>query len=290
MPLLLTAAAVRQIFPQAPQAVVDAFASIEGQHHLQAAGITDNAKRLAVAMAHCHHETGGFTIRNLTENINYSAERMAAVWPNRFPSAAAVRSKYGTAPGWQKKAFDDIYGNRMGNRPGTSDGSAFIGRGGPQITGRDGYAAVGARCGLPLEAQPELACLPQHQPAILAAFWSWKGLSPLADAGGIDATVRPWNGGTNGLADRKVQFSRILPIVQGLAAVAALLDAPVSPPAPAPKPPARAAEATGGVSGAVVAAGAAHQAGLPLWMIAVAVIGAAVIGFAAVRYFTRRSK
>jgi putative chitinase len=47
--------------------------------------------------------------------------------------------------GWQQRAFDDIYGKRMGNRPGTRDGSRFIGRGGPQVTGRDGYAEVGKR-------------------------------------------------------------------------------------------------------------------------------------------------
>jgi len=229
--LLLTPIAVRQIFPQAPQSVVDAFASNEGQLRLHSAGITDNAVRLAVAMAHCHHETGGFTIRNLTENINYSADRMAVVWPNRFASAEAVRAKYGTAPGWQKKAFDDIYGNRMGNRPGTSDGSAFIGRGAPQITGRDGYREVGKRAGLPLEAQPELACLPVNQPAILAAFWMWKAMGPLADAGGIDATVRPWNGGTNGLVDRKAQYTRILPIVRKLVDVPALPDVPSPAPA-----------------------------------------------------------
>jgi len=237
MTLLLTQAAVRQIFPEAPQAVVDAFASPEGQRRLQSAGVTDNAQRLAVAMAHCHHETGGFTIRNLTENINYSADRMAVVWPKRFPSAAAVRGKYGTTPGWQKKAFDDIYGDRMGNRPGTSDGSAFIGRGAPQVTGRDGYREVGKRAGLPLEAQPELACLPVNQPAILAAFWMWKGMGPLADGGGIDATVRAWNGGTNGLADRKAQFARILPIVRKLS------DVPDLPgiPRPSPQAPAQAA-------------------------------------------------
>lgn len=224
--ILLTPAAVRQIFPEAPQSVIDAFASNDGQLRLHSAGITDNAVRLAVAMAHCHHETGGFTIRNLTENIGYTSMRMAAVWPTRFASAAAVESKYGTKPGWQKKAFDDIYGNRMGNRPGTSDGSAFIGRGAPQITGRDGYREVGKRAGLPLEAQPELACLPANQPAVLAAFWMWKGMGPLADAGQIDATVRPWNGGTNGLADRKQQYARILPIVRNLVDVPSLPDVP----------------------------------------------------------------
>lgn len=224
--------ALRKIFPKAPEAVIAAFVSDEGRAWLAKAGISDSSKRMAVAFAHCHAETAGFSIRNLTENINYSAERMAAVWPNRFPNAAAVRVKYGTGAGWQKKAIDDIYGNRMGNRPGTSDGSSFIGRGGPQITGRDGYREVGRRAELPLEENPELACRPENQPRILAAFWMWKNLGPLADRGGIDATVRPWNGGTNGLAERKRQFARIMPIIDGVTVPAPPDIEPVPPKQP----------------------------------------------------------
>ena len=238
MPLVLTTEALRKIFPKAIPGVVEAFASADGAQRLHSAGITDSPQRLATAFAHVFHETAGFTIPNLTENINYTAERMAAVWPNRLASASAVRAKYGTAPGWQKKAFDDIYGNRMGNRPGTSDGSAFIGRGGPQVTGRDGYREVGSRCGLSLEAFPDLACRPEHQPRVLAAFWMWKKLNALADtADPIDATVRPWNGGTNGLAERRAQYARILVIVRGLASVPDLPAAPSAPPTPSPVPP-----------------------------------------------------
>jgi len=58
----------------------------------------------------------------------------------------------------------------MGNRPGTHDGSRFIGRGAPQVTGRDGYAQVGRRCGLDLESNPDLAAAPEHQAKIMAAF------------------------------------------------------------------------------------------------------------------------
>jgi predicted chitinase len=96
---------------------------------LDAAVITHTRTRLTYFFANLEHESGGFTIPNLTENTRYTAERMVQVWPNRFPSAAAVRAKYGTADGWQLKAFDDIYGNRMGNRPGSHDGSTYIGRG-----------------------------------------------------------------------------------------------------------------------------------------------------------------
>jgi putative chitinase len=209
----LTAALLLSIFPDAPDTVIDAF--VEKQGVLLSVGVNKTRQRLGYFFANVHHETAGFTIKLLTENINYSAARMAQVWPNRFKSAAAVQAKYGTAAGWQKKAFDDIYGNRMGNRPGTSDGSLYIGRGGPQVTGRDGYAEIGKRVGVDLVSAPDLACNHSIQPEICAAFWDWKGLNKYADAGNFIGCVKLWNGGTNGLPDRQVQLARITKILQG---------------------------------------------------------------------------
>jgi putative chitinase len=204
----------RSIFPKAPQAIIEAF--VNSAKVLDTSGITATRTRLAYALANVEHECNGFLIKNLTENINYSAERMAAVWPSRFSSAQDVRDKYGTGSGWRKRAFDDIYGNRMGNRPGTNDGSTYIGRGGPQITGRSGYAAVGKRSGLNLVSDPELAAQPEHQPAILAAFWSWKKLEKYADAGDFERCVRKWNGGRNGMADRLQRLKGNDPIINRL--------------------------------------------------------------------------
>src|SRR5687768_4399036 len=150
----LTTALLRSVFPKAPDTIIAAFAEKEGV--LSTVGVNQTRQRLAYFFANIHHETAGFTIRNLTENINYSAARMAQVWPNRFQNATVVAAKYGTVAGWQRKAFDDIYGNRMGNRPGTKDGSTYIGRGGPQITGRDGYAEIGKRIGHDLVSSPDL--------------------------------------------------------------------------------------------------------------------------------------
>jgi predicted chitinase len=197
----LTPEALRAILPRAPQAVIDAFIAKQGL--LTKAGINATRARLSYFFANIEHECSGFTIPRLTENINYTAERMAQVWPNRFVNAAAVRAKYGTSPGWQTKAFDDIYGNRMGNRPGTSDGSLYIGRGGPQWTGRDGYAALERLTGIPAVAKPETASQLDMQPEVCAAFWTWKNLNRFADAGDFLGCVKAWNGGTNGLADRK---------------------------------------------------------------------------------------
>ena len=214
MPLQIARADWVELFPKAPKAIIDAL--VDNPLPLEAAGITETRTRLAYTLANVEHECGGFTVKNLTENIKYSAQRMAEVWPNRFSSGADVVAKYGSASGWQKKAFDDIYGNRMGNRKGTSDGSRYIGRGAPQITGRDGYKEVGKRCGLNLVDNPDLATLPENQPAIIAAFYSWKKLEKHADSGNFLEFVKAWNGGTNGLADRKSAMKGNDPIVARL--------------------------------------------------------------------------
>lgn len=211
----------RALFPRAPLAVIQAFS--DAGPLLAEAGITVTRTRFSYAMANVEHECDGFTIPKLTENINYSAKRMAEIWPNRFASADQVRERYGSKPGWQKKAFDDIYGGRMGNRLGTDDGSRYIGRGGPQITGRDGYREVGKRAGLPLLESPERAGDPSVQPAILAAFWTWKNLNSRADAGDFVGCVKKWNGGTNGLADRKERMIGNEPIIRRLTHMASLM-------------------------------------------------------------------
>jgi putative chitinase len=222
----LSQATMRAVFPNAPDTIIAAF--VEKQSVLSAVGLNQTRQRLAYCFANLHAETGGFTIKNLTENINYTAVRMAAVWPGRFKDAAAVQAKYGTAPGWQLKALDDIYGNRMGNRPGTSDGSRFIGRGGPQITGRDGYEEIGTRIGVDLVSAPDLASNHALQPDIAAAFWDWKGMNKYADAGNFIGCVKAWNGGTNGLAERQSQLARIQKVLQG-AEWGAVADAPAKP-------------------------------------------------------------
>lgn len=220
MPLVLTKENMRGIFPKAPQAVIDAF--VNKQHILDKAGITKTRRRLAWFLANVEHECGGFTIPNLTENINYTHQRIAEVWPNRFSSAGQVVARFGSAPGWQKKAFNEIYGNRMGNRAGTSDGSLFIGRGGPQWTGRDGYEALARYLSqlvpglgtITAEQAVSYATKLEYQPEVCAAFWMWKNLNKLADAGNWTGLVKAWNGGTNGMADRNAKLKGNDPFIQ----------------------------------------------------------------------------
>lgn len=222
-----------QIFPNAPDAVIEAFA--RKNDVLVRAGILSTRNRLAFFCANIEHECSGFTIKNLTENIYYTAARMAQVWPNRFESASAVVAKYGSGAGWQLRAFDDIYGNRMGNRPGSNDGSTFIGRGGPQWTGRDGYTALQMETGLAVVEAPWLACRFDMQPEVCAAFWSWKNLNRYADANDFTGAVKIWNGGTNGMADRKAMMAGNNPVISrlvltsGMIEVVNSIDAPLAP-------------------------------------------------------------
>ena len=222
MPIQLTKEALKKVYPQAPQQVLDAF--FEKQDLLLKAGLLDTRNRLCIALSQIEHECGGFTIKNLTENIwAYTAKRMAQIWPSRFPNgAASVIQKFGAGPGWHERAFDSIYGNRMGNRPGTHDGSTYIGRGGPQITGRDGYENVAKRCGVPIDKDVSLATKFEYQPELLFGFWTWKNLNNVADTGGLKGVTKIWNGGYVGMADREAKFAGNDPIIKKLAIVESL--------------------------------------------------------------------
>ena len=310
MTLLLTTEAMRGIIPKAPSEVINAF--VAKQHILDRAGITGTRRRLAWFFANIEHECDGFNVngfvKNLTENIGaYTHARMAQVWPNRFSSAAAVAARFGSGPGWQARAFDQIYGNRMGNRPGTTDGSLFIGRGGPQWTGRDGYEAL-ARI-LPTlvpglgkitaEQAVGWSTKLEYQPEVCVAFWMWKNLNRFADANNWVGLVKAWNGGSNGMADRNAKMAgndpfikRLQDVAQKTVAVEALPDVPKPKPAPSPapapatppaKPSTTARDATTGavVVGGATAAGAWFgdwlSAGLAFGIVAMAVATIIVI-------------
>lgn len=234
--LQLTKENLRGIFPKAPQVVIDAFVS--KQAILDQAGITATRPRFADFCANIEHESDGFNVngfvKNLTENIEaYTHQRIHEVWPNRYASAGAVRAAFGTEPKWQYKAFDVIYGNRMGNGPAsTHDGSRYIGRGGPQWTGKDGYRKLQELTGLPALANPQIVCQLDLQPEVCAAFWRWKNLNRYSDTGNWIGLVKAWNGGTNGLADRnykKAGNADIIRRMQILDAVKTMPGGPVAP-------------------------------------------------------------
>lgn len=100
------------------------------------------------------------------ENLNYTtAERIRAVWPNRFPTDKSAEPFVRNAKG----LANHVYNGRMGNRPGTNDGWDHRGRGQAHITGRDMYAVLDAELGLggDLIRNPDLALDPGISARIL---------------------------------------------------------------------------------------------------------------------------
>ena len=150
--------------------------------------------RMAAFIAQVGHESGQLT--RMVENLNYSADRLQAVWPNRFNAtlAAQVARK-------PEQIANIVYGGRMGNAlPG--DGWKYRGRGLIQLTGANNYRAAGAALGLDLVSHPELVEQPDTAALVAGWFWQSNGLNELADSGQFAKITRTINGGLTGQAER----------------------------------------------------------------------------------------
>ena len=139
----------------------------------------DSRIRQAAFLAQVGHESG--QLRNLVENLNYSAEALVRIWPTRFTAQNA--GAYARQP---EKIANKVYGGRMGNGPEASgEGWRYRGRGLLQVTGRSNYREAGAGLGLPFEDKPELLEQAEHAAQSAAWWWAKRGLNELADAGRI---------------------------------------------------------------------------------------------------------
>lgn len=142
-------------------------------------------------------------LSQLEEGSNYSAERLMAVWPNRFPTLESAKPYARNGAVLANK----VYGGRMGNvQPG--DGFRYRGRGLIMVTGRDNYRALGKLMGLDLEASPDLLAQPMH--ALKASIAWWEGNVPDAIMGDVKRVRRAVNGGANGLT----HTAQLDPVVQ----------------------------------------------------------------------------
>ena len=160
-------------------------------------------QRQACFIGQCQHESENFT--KLEEGLNYSASRLMAVWPSRFPSLD-VANQYANNP---QKLANKIYSGRMGNGDEESgEGYAYRGRGLIQMTGKETYANCGSGLGMDFIGDPDRLLDPQY--AALSAGWVWnkKGLNDLADTGDYETMTKRINGGTLGLDDRKAKIAK----------------------------------------------------------------------------------
>lgn len=164
----------------------DAFAD-EVQPERFSAGMADLVDWLPQILHECS------MLERLEEDLSYSAERITAVWPSRFPSTALAQH-YERNP---RKLANAVYGGRNGNYE-PDDGWRYRGRGPIMLTGRGGYRHVGELAGQDLETLPELMLQPRFGLEMAIAWWEDRiPDSMLSDQVKLRRKV---NGGSIGLA------------------------------------------------------------------------------------------
>ncbi|HAX3614107.1 TPA: glycoside hydrolase family 19 protein [Escherichia coli] len=176
--------------------------------HIDAAmkefGITAVNDR-AMFIAQLGHESEGFT--SLVENFNYSVDGLKKTFGKRLtPYQCEMLGRVdGKQTARQPQIANLVYGGRMGNIA-EGDGWKYRGRGLLQITGRENYTKCGTALKLDLVSTPEL--LEQERHAARSAAWFFALRGCLLYSGDIVRVTQIINGGQNGLADRKVRYSR----------------------------------------------------------------------------------
>ncbi len=164
--------------------------------------------RVAAFLAQVGHESGQLT--RLVENLNYSAQGLAATWPSRYRGADGKPNALALNLARHPQAIaNNTYASRNGNGDEASgDGWRYRGRGLLQITDRANYRTAGAGLGQPLEQEPELLEQPEFAALSAAWWWSTHGLNELADRGEFAAITRRINGGLNGQSERLELWER----------------------------------------------------------------------------------
>lgn len=170
-------------------------------------------ERVAAFIAQCGHESGGWRV--FSENLNYSAAGLDAVFGKYFKRAGRNANSYARNP---EKIANIVYANRMGNEDESSgDGWKYRGRGPIQITGKNNYSAFAKESGIDVVSNPDLIA-EDKDVALKSAIWFWNknNLNKYADIGDITRMTRIINGGYNGLEDRIDKYNKILESIHGI--------------------------------------------------------------------------
>ena len=167
--------------------------------------------REASFLAQCGHESGGFRVR--TENLNYSAKALDAVFGKYFKRGGRDAEEYARQP---EKIANVVYANRMDNGDTDSgDGWKFRGRGYIQLTGKHNYSNFAKSVGMSIDEVIDY--LDTVEGALESALWFWKenSLNKFADKGDIKNQTKRINGGFNGLEDRMKHWEEIMHMIGG---------------------------------------------------------------------------
>lgn len=165
----------------------------------------DTPERIAGWLAQCAHESNNF--RDLSENMNYSADGLLKTFPKYFSRLDVAL--YARKP---EKIANRVYADRMGNGPEASgDGWKYRGRGLIGLTGKTNYRLFGKDVGQEkdLLADPDIILQPKYAALSAGWFWATNGLNQLADVRDIVGMSKRVNGGTIGLEHRKQLYAQI---------------------------------------------------------------------------------
>lgn len=189
-------AGARAVFPRANADWLQQIELQAPQHGI------DTVNEMASFLSQFGHETGGFT--RFEENLNYSAARLMAVWPSRFPDAETA-ARYAHNP---EALADKVYGGRMWNNlPG--DGWMFRGRG-PQLTGKHNYCRASLMVNINLIGNPDLMLDPKIGVKVACAGWNALRLDWHDDDEDSRTERRIINGGLIGLAETQALLGKLL--------------------------------------------------------------------------------
>lgn len=169
----------------------------------------DTSLRVAHFIAQVAHESAAFS--RTVENLNYSAQGLANVWPRRFAQAADTRPRVPNAEAVRlhrspQAIANVVYADRLGNGDAASgDGWRFRGRGLIQLTGRSNVLMFSRRHfgDDRLLRNPELLQSDPLASISAADYWARRDCNVLADADDLHGVTRRINGGLNGLDDRR---------------------------------------------------------------------------------------
>lgn len=199
---------LKELFPKGREAILEALAK-QSKTVFAEFDMADRPNRLHFFLAQVAHESGGLSV--IEENLKYSAKRMTEIWPSRFPTLAAAEP-FANNP---EALANKVYASRMGNgSPESGDGWRYRGRGYIQITGRDGYRAIGDAIGVDLENHPDHAAAPEHALRVACGFWRWKKVNAACDEGDFPRVTRLVNGGLTGQPDREAWLEKVRKILK----------------------------------------------------------------------------
>lgn len=160
------------------------------------------------------HESSEFTIK--TEKMNYSARRMAEIWPYRFAIDPRAKPPIPNQLAMQlannpEALANNVYANRMGNGA-SSSGDGYRNRGGGfcQITGYESFKKYADYIGKSVDDTAILVRTTDEY-ALDSACWLFAIEKKLLDDAERDDYItitKRINGGLIGLADRQKYYER----------------------------------------------------------------------------------